>query len=585
MNIEDESKYASSTMKIPIFDGSDKSKYQNWEDDLLAVLEYHDIEEYVEESWKDRKMPDKTSSDENSRLQRKEMKKAKAIIVRATCDLPNMIAKDAVTPFEALHKLREKYSVKKVREDFDTLDTEWNDFKVNDISMDPDLIFKTLEEQSRKLAIFGEHYSKDSLQILSKLSCCLPSEYDHVFTYLNTNEERMKTFDEQLETAKTMIVSHFKTKIQGNDKSSSSMVFMTNTGNRIKNNNESQMKCDFCGKNGHTAYRDGKPFCFKLKRKIKKENKIRNDNDAKDINSLFINCVRTSSSSNINPNDNDNFWLGDTGAQCHVVRASDDEINSTSDTITMGNRSESKVLRIEDTTITNNNGHTMILQDARVVKDIETNIISLLQLVDEGWEMTTKKVKSKKIIYMEKDNKIFEFHERSKTNLCFLMAMLIDNLPIVNAVTESKSSKNKEWEFDDFHNKFGHHGENYLRAFANKLGYTLIGNVSNCDACDIVKTKAKPIPRITKTVVNTVGEKVGLDISGPFPLCSGTNHRPIRHKLYWCAIIDHYSRKMMNSFCYKKEYIINFVEEAHKFMLGRKTPIQCIRMDNAGENI
>ena len=85
--------------------------------------------------------------------------------------------------------------------------------------------------------------------------------------------------------------------------------------------------------------------------------------------------------------------------------------------------------------------------------------------------------------------------------------------------------------------------------------------------------KAKPISRITKTVVHTVGEKVGLDISGPFPLCSGTGHRPIKHKLYWCAIIDHYSKKMMNSFCYKKDHIINFVEEAHKFMLGRKTPI------------
>ena len=81
------------------------------------MLEYHVIEEYVEEWWKDRKMPDITSSDVNLRLQRKEMKKAKAIIVRATCDLPNMIVQEAVTPFEALHRLIEKYSVKQVGED------------------------------------------------------------------------------------------------------------------------------------------------------------------------------------------------------------------------------------------------------------------------------------------------------------------------------------------------------------------------------------------------------------------------------------------------------------------------------------
>ena len=39
---------ASSVMKIPIFNGTDRSKYQEWEDDLIAILEYHDFEEYTE---------------------------------------------------------------------------------------------------------------------------------------------------------------------------------------------------------------------------------------------------------------------------------------------------------------------------------------------------------------------------------------------------------------------------------------------------------------------------------------------------------------------------------------------------------
>ena len=135
-------------------------------------------------------------TNEVSKLQRKEMKKAKAIIVRATSDLPNMMVKEATTPFEALKKLWEKYSVKKAREDFDVLGMEWNNFVVKDPLTDPDLIFKSLEEQSRKLVVFGECYSKDSLQTLSKLACALPGEYKHIFTYLNTNEERMKTYEE-----------------------------------------------------------------------------------------------------------------------------------------------------------------------------------------------------------------------------------------------------------------------------------------------------------------------------------------------------------------------------------------------------
>ena len=178
MNTEEETKFASLSMKIPIFDGSDKSGYQVWEDDVIAVLEYHYIEEYVEDSWKDKNMPDKTNADDLEILQRKEIKTAKAILVRATIQLPNMIVKESSTPFEALSKLQEKYSIKKIREDFDKLDSEWNAFKVTEVSTDSDLIFKTLEEQSRKLAVFGEHYKKDSLQILSKLAYFLQCEYN-----------------------------------------------------------------------------------------------------------------------------------------------------------------------------------------------------------------------------------------------------------------------------------------------------------------------------------------------------------------------------------------------------------------------
>ena len=105
-----------------------------------------------------------------------------------------MLVKEANTPYEALSNLHKKYSVEKIREDFDTLDTEWNEFKENEISTDPDLIFKTLEEQSKKLKVFGDRYEKDSLQILSKLKYALPNDYDHVFTFLNTSEERQKTY-------------------------------------------------------------------------------------------------------------------------------------------------------------------------------------------------------------------------------------------------------------------------------------------------------------------------------------------------------------------------------------------------------
>ena len=63
--------YASTSMKIPNFDGTEHSKYQDWEDDMIAVLEYHDLEEYVGIDWKNKDIPEKTSSDSKKYLNTK----------------------------------------------------------------------------------------------------------------------------------------------------------------------------------------------------------------------------------------------------------------------------------------------------------------------------------------------------------------------------------------------------------------------------------------------------------------------------------------------------------------------------------
>ena len=58
-------------------------------------------------------MPLKTDKTESKLLQRKEMKKAKAIIVRGTKELPNMLVKDTTTPYEALAKLQKSIKSRK----------------------------------------------------------------------------------------------------------------------------------------------------------------------------------------------------------------------------------------------------------------------------------------------------------------------------------------------------------------------------------------------------------------------------------------------------------------------------------------
>ena len=70
----------------------------------------------------------------------------------------------------------------------------------------------------------------------------------------------------------------------------------------------------------------------------------------------------------------------------------------------MGNNSTSDVLRCENITIADKLGSQVCLQNTRVVNGMSTNIISLLQLVSEGWNMKIGIKETKKFIQITKYN-------------------------------------------------------------------------------------------------------------------------------------------------------------------------------------
>ena len=73
----------------------------------------------------------------------------------------------------------------------------------------------------------------------------------------------------------------------------------------------------------------------------------------------------------------------------------------------------------------------------------------------------------------------FAFIEGSRANLCFMQTNIQLDPQVINAVTSSsrntQSDENKlrRLNYDDFHNKFGHHGNANLQSLAKKLGYDL----------------------------------------------------------------------------------------------------------------
>ena len=164
--------------------------------------------------------------------------------------------------------------------------------------------------------------------------------------------------------------------------------------------------------------------------------------------------------------------------------------------VKMGNNSKLSVIRRENIILEDEIGSSMNLKNTRVVEGMVTNVISLLQLVVEGWKMVTTKLNGRKIIQMKNKNGAMTFVESEKKHLCFLSAKTVTTEFVGNInhnsdddrvipETEMKTTdgvKLLPHDYNELHDKHGHHGDAKLRSLATKLGFKLTASIKNCDA-------------------------------------------------------------------------------------------------------
>ena len=74
--------------------------------------------------------------------------------------------------------------------------------------------------------------------------------------------------------------------------------------------------------------------------------------------------------------------------------------------------------------------------------------------------------------------------------------------------------------YKEAHHKWGHLGLEKLQGLAGIKGYKLIGDKEECDACKMIKVKAKSVPRSTSedNKAKHIGEPIYVYITGPFPV-------------------------------------------------------------------
>jgi len=134
---------------------------------------------------------------------------------------------------------------------------------------------------------------------------------------------------------------------------------------------------------------------------------------------LFIGCITTSSK-----NDKQ-LWLGDTGDQCHVrMTEESDRTSLSTQTVKMGNNSSASVLYRENLIIEDDLGSKINLNNTRVVKGMKTNVISLLQLMEEGWDIKPIVKNKNKIIQTTIGNNRIIFEKRNRKKYVFYLHQL-----------------------------------------------------------------------------------------------------------------------------------------------------------------
>jgi len=128
------------------------------------------------------------------------------------------------------------------------------------------------------------------------------------------------------------------------------------------------------------------------------------------------------------------------------------------------------------------------------------------------------------------------------------------------------------------HRLLGHVNERYVRLTAAEVGWELTGTFKACEACAKAKAKAKGVAKTTNVKAEKPGERLFVDISGPY-------RKSVAGSEYWILVVDDYSRKKWSYFSRTKSKIATVIEPLIDALNGMGNKVKFLRCDNAGENV
>jgi hypothetical protein len=201
---------------------------------------------------------------------------AMSIFFDMTNDLPRKMIRRETIPFKALKDLQRKYLEGKSDDDYVELVALWENLKPIPKETDPDGLLDLMLELDERMQDVHPDLKKAPIEFYAKYRRLLHKDYDaciRAFT-LDRAKRVYKPIDqEDFDDLARIIGDYWKTQFKKEDTSilEKAAIYNLSSGG----------KCDHCGKGNHSAYKDGKPFCFKLIKDLKGDNNNNKNNKKK----------------------------------------------------------------------------------------------------------------------------------------------------------------------------------------------------------------------------------------------------------------------------------------------------------------
>ena len=102
---------------------------------------------------------------------------------------------------------------------------------------------------------------------------------------------------------------------------------------------------------------------------------------------------------------------------------------------------------------------------------------------------------------------------------------------IRNSMEKNKPAKLQALDINSAHDIYGHIGEAALHSTLKAVGINASGSLKTCEGCSLAKAKAKPVSKLSTVKATDPGERLCVDISGPYK-------KSIIGSTYWILVVD-----------------------------------------------